>query len=62
MAKQLFGDRHPLGEPLTLNGVTFTVVGRLRRKDQDSSYSGPDNNKIFVPSCLRGADRGSAAW
>jgi putative ABC transport system permease protein len=49
MAKQLFGDRHPLGEPLTLNGVTFTVVGRLRRKDQDSSYSGPDNNKIFVP-------------
>jgi putative ABC transport system permease protein len=49
MAKQLFGDRHPIGEPLTLNGVTFTVVGRLRRKDQDSSYSGPDNNKIFVP-------------
>jgi len=49
MAKQLFGDRHPLGEPIALNGVTFTVVGRLRRKDQDSSYSGPDNNKIFVP-------------
>jgi putative ABC transport system permease protein len=49
MARQLFGDRHPIGEPLTLNGVTFTVVGRLRRKDQDSSYSGPDNNKIFVP-------------
>jgi putative ABC transport system permease protein len=49
MCKQLFGDRHPLGESITLNGVTFTVVGRLRRKDQDSSYSGPDNNKIFVP-------------
>jgi putative ABC transport system permease protein len=49
MARQLFGDRHPIGEPLTLNGVTFTVVGRLRRKDQDSSYSGPDNTKIFVP-------------
>src|SRR4029453_7365265 len=30
-------------------GVTFTIVGRLRRKDQDSSYSGPDNNKIFIP-------------
>ena len=49
MAKQLFADRNPIGEPLTLNGVTFTVVGRLRRKDQDSSYSGPDNTKIFVP-------------
>jgi putative ABC transport system permease protein len=49
MAKQLFGDRHPLGERITLNGITFTIVGRLRRKDQDSSYSGPDNTKIFVP-------------
>jgi putative ABC transport system permease protein len=49
MAKQLFGDRDPLGEVLSIDGVTFSVVGRLRRKDQDSSYSGPDNNKIFIP-------------
>ncbi len=49
MAKQLFGDRHPIGEPVTIDGVRFTVVGRLRRKDQDSSYNGPDNNKIFIP-------------
>ncbi|HEY8551667.1 MAG TPA: ABC transporter permease [Vicinamibacterales bacterium] len=49
MAKQLFGDRHPLGEEISIAGVSFTVVGRLRRKDQDSSYSGPDNNKIFIP-------------
>ena len=32
-----------------IDGVRFTIVGRLRRKDQDSSYSGPDNNKIFIP-------------
>ena len=25
------------------------VVGKIRKKDQDSNYSGPDNNKIFVP-------------
>jgi putative ABC transport system permease protein len=49
MARQLYGDRHPIGEPLTIDGVSFTVVGRLRRKDQDSSYNGPDNNKIFIP-------------
>jgi putative ABC transport system permease protein len=49
MAKQLFGDRHPIGEGVTIDGVRFTVVGRLRRKDQDSSYNGPDNNKIFMP-------------
>src|SRR5437763_1929289 len=25
------------------------VVGKIRKKNQDSNYSGPDNNKIFVP-------------
>jgi putative ABC transport system permease protein len=49
MAKQLFGPRYPIGENVSINGVTFTIVGRLRRKDQDSNYSGPDNLKIFVP-------------
>ena len=49
MAKQLFGDRDPVGEQVLVNGTPYTVVGRIRRKDQDSSYSGPDNNKIFVP-------------
>jgi len=49
MAKQLFGTHYPIGENVTINGVSFTIVGRLRRKDQDSNYSGPDNLKIFVP-------------
>jgi putative ABC transport system permease protein len=49
MAKQLFGDRDPVGERVAINGTPYTVVGRIRRKDQDSSYSGPDNNKIFIP-------------
>ena len=49
MCKQLFGDRDPVGEQVLINGTPYTIVGRIRRKDQDSSYSGPDNNKIFVP-------------
>ena len=49
MAKQLFGERDPIGETVLVNGLPYTVVGRIRRKDQDSSYSGPDNSKIFVP-------------
>jgi putative ABC transport system permease protein len=49
MSRQLFGARHPVGETVSIAGTTFTIVGQLRRKDQDSSYSGPDNNKIFIP-------------
>ena len=49
MADQLFGKRNILGETLTLDGLPFTIVGKIRKKEQDSNYSGPDNNKIFVP-------------
>ncbi len=38
-----------LGETLMLDGVPYTVVGKIRKKEQDSNYNGPDNNKIFVP-------------
>jgi putative ABC transport system permease protein len=49
VVKQLFADRHPLGQPITLNGLAYTIVGTIRHKEQDSNYSGPDNEKIFVP-------------
>ena len=32
-----------------LEGVPYTVVGKIRKKEQDSNYNGPDNSKIFVP-------------
>ena len=47
--KQLFGSRESLGQTLRLNGIPYTVIGRIRKKDQDSNYSGPDNDKVFVP-------------
>lgn len=46
---QLFGSRESVGQQVQLNGLPFTIIGRLKKKDQDSSYSGPDNDKIFVP-------------
>ena len=49
LAKQLFGERDPIGEAITVNGVPFTLIGVIRKKEQDSSYSGPDNDKMFVP-------------
>jgi putative ABC transport system permease protein len=48
-ATQLFGSRESVGQQIQLNGLPFTIVGRLKKKDQDSSYSGPDNDKVFVP-------------
>jgi len=49
MAEQLFGKRDIIGEPITIAGFPYTIVGKIRKKNQDSNYSGPDNNKIFVP-------------
>jgi putative ABC transport system permease protein len=47
--QQLFGTRDSLGEAIQINGQPYTVIGKIRKKDQDSSYSGPDNDKVFVP-------------
>src|SRR5471032_1043031 len=56
MAEQLFGKLNILGESITLNGTPYTVVGKIRKKKQDSNYSGPDNNKIFVPFAAMARD------
>jgi putative ABC transport system permease protein len=47
--KQLFGSRDSIGQTVMLNGIPYTVIGKIRKKDQDSNYSGPDNDKVFVP-------------
>jgi putative ABC transport system permease protein len=47
--KQLFGTRDSLDQTVYLNGLPYTVIANIRKKDQDSNYSGPDNDKVFVP-------------
>jgi putative ABC transport system permease protein len=54
--RQLFGDRNSIGQAVRLNGLPFTVIGRIRKKDQDSNYSGPDNDKVFVPFAAMARD------
>jgi putative ABC transport system permease protein len=54
--KQLFGAREGLGETVQINGLPYTVVGRIRKKDQDSNYSGPDNDKVFLPFAAMARD------
>jgi len=46
---QLFGTRESLGQTVYIHGLPYTVIGKIRKKDQDSNYSGPDNDKVFVP-------------
>ncbi|PYS27576.1 MAG: hypothetical protein DMG11_15945, partial [Acidobacteria bacterium] len=48
-AKQLFADRDPIGAQLTLNSIPYTIVGKIRKKDQDSNYTGADNERLFIP-------------
>jgi putative ABC transport system permease protein len=50
VSKQLFAQRPGVvGSRVALNGVPFTVVGLMPEKNQNSMYSGPDADKIYVP-------------
>jgi putative ABC transport system permease protein len=48
-SKQLFADRDPTGSQLMLNGLPYTVIGKIRKKEQDSNYTGADNYRLFIP-------------
>ena len=48
-SKQLFADRNPAGATVSLNGIPYTIVGRLRKKQQDSNYTGADDSRLFLP-------------
>jgi putative ABC transport system permease protein len=47
---EVFGpDIDAIGRPLLLDGVPFTVVGVMKQKQQNSSYSGRDKDKAIMP-------------
>ncbi len=49
MCKQLFADRDPVNQTITLNGLPYTIIGRVRKKEQDSNYTGRDDQRLFLP-------------
>jgi putative ABC transport system permease protein len=49
LAEDLFGTREAVGETVMLHGSPFLVVGVLKPKEQDSSYSGRDHSKMIIP-------------
>ncbi|KAB2969405.1 MAG: ABC transporter permease [Thermoanaerobaculia bacterium] len=51
LKKDLIGENAPaVGDTVRLDGAPFLVIGVLQTKDQDSSYSGRDKDKVFIPS------------
>jgi len=50
LKKDLFGEEEAIGKYIIINSVPFLVVGVLKKKEQDSSYSGRDTNKAFIPA------------
>lgn len=50
LKQNVFGDSDAIGKTVLLNQSPFQVVGVLVKKEQDSSYSGRDNEKAFIPS------------
>jgi len=50
LTKDIFGESPSVGKTLLINQSPFIVIGALVKKDQDSSYSGPDAGKMWIPS------------
>lgn len=50
LAEQLFGSSDAVGQVFRLHGSPFTVVGVLKPKIQQSSYSGRDKDKVIIPA------------
>jgi len=50
LKKDLFGADKAIGKYIFIDNVPFLVVGVMKKKSQDSSYSGRDENKAFIPA------------
>jgi putative ABC transport system permease protein len=49
VAEQLFASNRAVGETIHIGALPYTVIGVMRKKDQNSSYDGWDVRKIFIP-------------
>lgn len=49
LRKKLFSEAPALGEEIRIKGVSFTVIGVLRKKVSMSNYFSMDDNNVFIP-------------
>jgi putative ABC transport system permease protein len=50
LSNDIFGSTDPVGKTILVNHSPFLVIGVLQKKQQDSNYSGPDDQKMYIPS------------
>jgi len=50
LKEYLFGDKDAVGKFVYINNVPFRVIGVLKKKTQNSSYNGRDEDRAFIPS------------
>ena len=49
IAKEIFGEEDPVGRPIFLDNVPYTVIGVMMHKTQISAYGGMDEDHISIP-------------
>jgi putative ABC transport system permease protein len=50
LAEMLFGASDPVGQIIRIRSTPFTVIGVMKPKIQQSSYSGRDKDKVIIPA------------
>jgi len=50
LAEMLFGASDPVGQVIRIRSTPFTVIGVMKPKIQQSSYSGRDKDKVIIPA------------
>jgi putative ABC transport system permease protein len=60
IAERIFGDADPVGQTVMLDQLPFTVIGVMRKKFQDSSNNGPDEDRAVIPASTLRAIYGPA--
>ncbi|MFH1372875.1 MAG: ABC transporter permease, partial [bacterium] len=50
LKNDLFDKEEAVGERILVNGTPFTVIGIMKEKEQNSSYTGRDNRHSWIPA------------